>query len=189
MKKFTAIICLLTALMLALTGCSNTDAPEGFQHAENEHEVFNFFVPNTWIVNNSGGTASAYYSTSDYSNMSFTRLIIDPGSMDDLAEYKAVTVAELGALLKDFVLIESSGSEDTSAETGSDGEKTELKIDGRETIVFEYKCTLSGKTYCYKQAVTMKDDFFYIFTYTALEENYEKHLKDVDATISNIRFK
>lgn len=180
MKKFTAIICLIATLILALTACSNNaGAPDGFQNVASERESFYLYVPNGWISNTSGGTASAYYSTTDRSNMSFTCLVIDPDEMDELEEYKAITLAELGALLGDFTVIEPS----------TDAEAAELKIDGRETIVFEYKCTVSGDTYRYKQAVTMKDDFFYIFTYTALEENYEAHLEDADATISNIKFK
>ncbi|MGM9643234.1 MAG: PsbP-related protein [Eubacteriales bacterium] len=180
MKKTISIICLIASLVLVLTACSNNaGAPDGFQNVASERESFYLYVPNGWISNTSGGTASAYYSTDDRSNMSFTCLVIDPDEMDELEEYKAVTIAELGEILSGFSVIEPSTEE----------EAAELKIDGRETIVFEYKCTLSGKTYRYKQAVTMKDDFFYIFTYTALEENYDAHLADVDATISNIKFK
>jgi methylenetetrahydrofolate--tRNA-(uracil-5-)-methyltransferase len=64
-----------------------------------------------------------------------------------------------------------------------------LTIAGRETITFEYECTLSGQTYKYMQAVTMKDDFYYIFTYTSLAENYDKHLEEVNSIISYITFK
>jgi hypothetical protein len=39
------------------------------------------------------------------------------------------------------------------------------------------------------QAVTMKDDFYYIFTYTSLAENYDKHLEEVNSIISYITFK
>ena len=35
----------------------------------------------------------------------------------------------------------------------------------------------------------MKDNFFYIFTYTSLAENYDKHTAEIEAIISNIRFK
>ena len=39
------------------------------------------------------------------------------------------------------------------------------------------------------QAVTMKDNFFYIFTYTSLAENYDKHTAEIESIISNIKFK
>ncbi len=179
MKKITSIICLLFALTLVFTGCSNDDAPDGFKNVASDREAFYLYVPNAWIDNTSGGTVSAYYSSDDKSNMSFTCLVIDPGDMDELNEYKDITVKELG-FLSNFEIIEPAAP--------AEGE-TALTIDGRETLIFEYKCTLGEDVYRYKQAVTMKDDFFYIFTYTALEADYEKHLEDVDATIGYIRFK
>jgi hypothetical protein len=110
-------------------------------------------------------------------------MVIDPGEMDDLAEYKAISIEELGAVLPDFKVIENN-TEDALAE-----EVAPLTIAGRETITFEYECTLSGQTYKYMQAVTMKDDFYYIFTYTSLAENYDKHLEEVNSIISYITFK
>ncbi len=182
MKKLIAIICLLSALTLAFSGCSGNDAPDGFKSVSSDSDSFKFYVPNAWTSNNSGGTASAYYSTSDYSNMSFTCMVIDPEEMDDLTEYYNISVAEFEKVLPEFELIES---------TPAEGEETEepIKIAGLETIIFEYKCKVGDDIYRYKQAVTMKDDFYYIFTYTALESNYDLHLEDVDATIANIKFK
>ena len=111
-------------------------------------------------------------------------MVIDPGEMDELAEYKAIALAELGAVLPDFKVIEKETADDALAE-----EVAPITIGGRETITFEYECTLSGQTYKYMQAVTMKDDFFYIFTYTSLAENYDSHLEEVNSIISYITFK
>ncbi len=180
MKKFTSIICLLFALTLLFTGCSNDGAPDGFKNVASERESFYLYVPNAWISNNTGGTASAYYSSDDTSNMSFTCLVIDPDEMDELKEYYDISVAELASVLPEFEIIEQTAP--------AEGEEP-LKITDKETLIFEYKCKLGEDIYRYKQAVTMKDDFFYIFTYTALEGNYEKHLEDVNATIANIKFK
>ena len=62
-------------------------------------------------------------------------------------------------------------------------------IADKETLVFEYECKLGEDHYKYMQAVTMKDDFFYIFTYTSLAENYDSHLEEVNSIISYITFK
>ncbi len=181
MKKITAIICLLCALTLIFAGCSgNAEAPEGFKNVAGDSEAFHLYVPNAWTSNNTGGTASAYFSNEDRSNMSFTCLVIEPDEMDDLEEYKAITLAELERVLPEFELIEQAPLEEG---------QTPLKIAGKDTLIFEYKCKLGEDVYRYKQAVTMKDDFYYIFTYTALEENYEKHLSDVDASIGYVTFK
>lgn len=196
-KSLFTLICLLTSLLLILSGCSESEAPDGYQNVASDRESFYFYVPTTWVSNTSGGTASAYYSSDDYSNVSFTCMVIDPGEMDDLQEYMDITLAELEAVLPDFrkfttveVPVSDGTAEDTSApETIVGTVVTPVTIDGRETIAFEYECTLSGQSYSYMQVVTMKDDFFYIFTYTSLTENYEKHLDEVNQIVAYITFK
>lgn len=182
-KSLITLICLLTSCILVLSGCSESSAPEGYQNVATDKESFYFYVPKTWVSNTSGGTASAYYSSDDYSNVSFTCMVIDPGEMDDLQEYKTITLAELEAVLPDFKIVETTTDDESTEETAP------LTIAARETIIFEYECTLSGQTYRYMQAVTMKDDFFYIFTYTSLAENYDKHYEEVGNIISYIDFK
>lgn len=182
-KSLITLICLLTSCILVLSGCSESSVPDGYQNVATDNESFYFYVPKAWVSNASGGTASAYYSSDDYSNVSFTCMVIDPGEMDDLAEYKTITLAELEAVLPDFKIVETTTDDESTEET------VPLTIAARETITFEYECTLSGQTYRYMQAVTMKDDFFYIFTYTSLAENYNKHIDAVRDIISYIDFK
>lgn len=179
-KSLITLICLLTSLILILSGCSESSAPDGYQNVASDNESFYFYVPKTWVSNTSGGTASAYYSSDDYSNVSFTCMVIEPDEMDDLEEYKAISLAEFEALLPDFKVIEAEVSDEETAP---------VTIAAKETVTFEYECTLSGQTYRYMQAVTMKDDFFYIFTYTSLAENYDKHYEEVRSIISYIDFK
>jgi hypothetical protein len=183
-RSLCFLICILTCLTLVLSGCSDSEVPDGYQNVATEKEAFYFYVPKSWVDNTPSGTASAYYSSDDYSNVSFTCMVIDPGEMDELAEYKDITLTELGAVLPDFKVIEKEVADDAIAE-----EVAPITIGGRETITFEYECTLSGQTYKYMQAVTMKDDFFYIFTYTSLAENYDKHTNEVNSIISYITFK
>ncbi len=183
-RSLCFLICILSLLPLVLSGCADSEIPDGYQNVATDNEAFYFYVPKSWVDNTPSGTASAYYSSDDYSNVSFTCMVIDPGEMDDLEEYKTISIEELGAILPDFKVIEKDSTEDALAE-----ETAPITIAGRETITFEYECTLSGQTYRYMQAVTMKDDFFYIFTYTSLAENYDKHLAEVDSIISYITFK
>ena len=183
-RSLCLFISLITVLTLVLSGCADKDAPEGYQNAAGESEAFYLYVPTTWVLNNSGGTASAYYSSDDYSNVSMTCMIIDPDEMDELEEYKTVTLSELEALLPDFKVIESTVDSDIPEE-----DRKPLTLGGRDAISFEYECTLSGKTYRYMQVVTLKDDFFYLLTYTSLAENYDSHLEEVAGIIENLTFK
>ena len=86
-KSLITFTCILSALCILLCGCSKSEAPEGYHNAAGDHEAFYFYVPTTWTLNNTGGTASAYYSSSDMSNVSMTCMVIEPETMDDLEEY------------------------------------------------------------------------------------------------------
>ena len=183
-RSLCFLICILSVLTLVLSGCSDSEVPDGYQNVATSNEAFYFYVPKSWVDNTPSGIASAYYSSDDYSNVSFTCMVIEPGKMDELEEYKSVSIEELGAILPDFKVIEKDTTEDALAD-----EVAPLTIAGRETVTFEYECTLGGQTYRYMQAVTMKDDFFYIFTYTSLAENFDKHTEEVNSIISYINFK
>lgn len=183
-RSLCFLISILTLLSLVLTGCADKEAPDGYQNAAGESEAFYLYVPTTWVLNNSGGTASAYYSSDDYSNVSMTCMIIDPDEMDELEEYKTITLAELASVLPDFKVVETPVDSDIPEE-----DRAPLTLGGREAISFEYECTLSGKTYRYMQVVTLKDDFFYLLTYTSLAENYDAHLEEVAGIIENVTFK
>ena len=183
-RSLISLICLMASLVLILSGCSKDGAPDGYQNVANENDAFYFYVPTTWVSNTSGGTASAYYSSDDYSNVSFTCMVIDPGKTDTLETYKTTALEEFAAVLPNFNEVAREEKLDENGIAIPDP-----IIEDRETLVFEYECTLGEDNYKYMQAVTMKDDFFYIFTYTSLAENYDKHLAEVDSIISYITFK
>ena len=183
-KTLISITCLLFSLLFILSGCSKDSAPEGYKNIANDNDSFYLYVPTAWVSNTSGGTASAYYSSDDFSNVSFTCMIIEPGEMDTLETYKEVALKEFAAVLPAFKEVASEPKLDEN------GVKIDPPaIEDKETLVFEYECTLGEDNYKYLQAVAMKDDFFYVFTYTALADNYDKHLDDVNQIIEYIKFK
>ena len=183
-RSLLSLLSLFFALTLVLTGCSKDGAPDGYKNVANENDAFNFYVPTTWVSNTSGGTASAYYSSDDYSNVSFTCMVIDPGKTDTLETYKSTALEEFAEVLPNFKEI---AREEKLDENGV--KVPDPTIEDRETLVFEYECTLGENNYKYMQAVTMKDNFFYIFTYTSLADNYDKHTAQIEEIISYIKFK
>ena len=183
-KSLISLISLLFALTLVLTGCSQDGAPDGYKNVANENDAFYFYVPTTWVSNTSGGTASAYYSSDDYSNVSYTCMVIDPGKTDTLETYKATALEEFAVILPEFKELAREEKLDENGVSIPDP-----KIADKETLIFEYECKLGDDHYRYLQAVTMKDSFFYIFTYTSLAENFDKHADAIDSIISNIKFK
>ncbi|MBO5702543.1 MAG: hypothetical protein J6S71_08895 [Clostridia bacterium] len=183
-RSLISLICLMASLVLILSGCSKDGAPDGYKNVANENDAFYFYVPTTWVSNTSGGTASAYYSSDDYSNVSFTCMVIDPGKTDTLETYKTTALEEFAAVLPEFKEI---AREEKLDENGV--KVPDPVIADKETLVFEYECKLGEDHYKYMQAVTMKDNFFYIFTYTSLADNYDKHTAEIENIISNIKFK
>ena len=183
-RSLISLLCLMASLVLILSGCSGDGAPDGYKNVANENDAFYFYVPTTWVSNTSGGTASAYYSSDDYSNVSFTCMVIDPGVTDTLETYKTTALKEFSALLPEFKEIAREEKLDENGVKIPDPD-----IADRETLIFEYECKLGEDHYKYLQAVTMKDNFFYIFTYTSLADNYDKHIAEIEEIISNVKFK
>ena len=101
-----------------------------------------------------------------------------------LETYKTTALEEFTAILPEFKEI---AREEKLDENGV--KIPDPVIADKETLVFEYECKLGEDHYKYMQAVTMKDDFFYIFTYTSLANNYDKHVSEIEDIISNIKFK
>ena len=172
MKK--AILIIIAAIFLLLAaGCGSSDVPDGMIRASVEADSFDFFVPNGWTVNNGTGTASAFYSTSDKSNVSFIAMVAG-SDMSDFDEY-----------------IEKADASFASTLSGYSGisERKEITMCGQSAVSFEYRATADGNEYRFLQVVTFRGLNFYVFTYTALAEKYEDHLGDVEKIIENVRFK
>ena len=46
-----------------------------------------------------------------------------------------------------------------------------------------------GVEYKFKQAIVLKGEVYYVITYTATAENFDKHLSDVDKMIEHFNIK
>ena len=60
---------------------------------------------------------------------------------------------------------------------------------GRKATVYEYTYSLSGVTYKCRQAVCVYSYMIVIMTYTALPENYDDNLADVEAMQAALTFR
>ena len=158
-------------MIMSFVGCS-ADAPEGMKAASSENEAFYLYVPTTWTVNSSGGTASAYIVT-DNSNVSMTCMLMDEG-LTTTEAYAAYAKAALASVLKDYEDI---------------GETTETKLGGKPAVSFEYKAKSGETVFKWRQTVTIKSDTFYILTYTSTAEKFDSHLEELDKITENVRFK
>lgn len=200
-KLLTAALAAL--LLLTLASCGSTDVPDGMKSVSPESVSFNLYVPTAWADNSQSGMASAFYSSSDRSNVSMTCMVMDT-DLYTLDQYAVYVDASLKETLPEYTLLVgsdaiSSGAVDSAAISSSaaqNGEKTQLpagftacKMCGLDAIRFEYTAKVDGVTYHFRQIVNIKGNNFYIFTYTAEEENFDAHLEEVEAIVAEIKFK
>ncbi len=176
MKKVITIITLLTVCICSFAGCSNKtqSAPNGMKVLESSDNLdYSLYIPEVWIQDLSTGAVSAYYSSSDLSNISMTQFNLD--ELKPLEEYTKDYIKDLEENLNDFKM--------------SEGFPENIILGGVAAEKIEYTATLSGNTYKYSQIICINKATIYFFTYTALEDAFDSHKEDVQMMIDNFSFR
>jgi hypothetical protein len=179
MKKIISLLLVLSALMLAFSACGETDTgvPDGMMLVENDKQTYKLFVPENWVVNLTDGVSGAYVS-SDNSNIS---LMI-------------MTASHNYQSLESFCQKYYKDMEATFKNVSAREEYTENQKFG-QLAALKYVFTIGAEAsetepnavqYKYMQifALDEKTAQVYIFTYTALADNYSKHLDDVNRIVA-----
>ena len=159
---------LLVIMLLSLVGCGKDeiDIPDGMQLAGGGESLgYYFFVPETYTVGNFGEVSSAYVSKT--TSVSLTEAELPAGkSLDEffsesLTEYSgAVTVLEM----KDCVFGNASSARS-----------------------YLYTYAYDGHAYRFFQVLATTDsERLYIFTYGALDEEYEGGVTHYDHYFSGV---
>lgn len=177
MKKMLSIL-LCAAMLVCFSGCSQ-GVPKNMTSAANENDAFNFYVPKSWGINTSGGTASAFYSANDRSNVSMTGMLEDEG-LTTLEEYCVHAFESFREILPQF-----DGLYALPGEADNKG----VTLGGEPAAFLTYTAVLDGVNYKYMQLVCKHSGLFYIFTYTSTVEAYDSHQADLDLMLQYISFK
>ena len=143
-------------------------APEGMKIASTEERPYRFFVPTSWQINNRTDATAAYVSDSDSSNVNVGMY---------MTSLSSETVAD------HFKRLEEGYKASFASYTLIDDE--EITMDGISAHKYTYTVVSGGQEYKIVQAIVRKGEMFYYVTYTALPENFEKHLGDVEKMIVN----
>ncbi len=170
MKNILLKISLVIVLLMfaaALASCSsNTDdpyaPPTGMISATDEKADFCLFVPDEWQIDYSTAAAGAYYSASDPSSVSVLAWDLDYTDTT-IDEWWQTNVNEVGIVFDDINI---------EAEENI----TMSEVYGKKYI---YTASLGDFQYKIMQAACIKGSTVYLFTYTAIPENYDLHLEDV----------
>lgn len=146
------------------------NTPEGYQIASKDKYEFRLYVPLSWTVQRRSYNPSAYYSTTDLSNISLMTFVKDETITDGKA-YWDNYAENCSYELSDIVIDENA------------------KMGGYPAVDVEYVATISGIKYMMRQVFLTTNDMIYIFTYTSNSLNYEKHMEEVDKMIEMFEFK
>ena len=148
------------------------DTPDGMKLASNEDIEYRFFVPTSWVCNPKSGANEAYYPESGRPNVTVMSFV--PESSMTINDYFIKCESEYKNEFSDYV---------------REGEGVERKVDGKVAYSYTFTLTAEGRSIKIMQTVFVHDSSFYTITYTALAENFDVHVEDVEKIIGAFRFR
>ena len=151
----------------------NVEAPAGMKLITGNDVAYRFFAPTEWVVGNADAAALVYASETDRSNVTVMGYVPEEEGYS-VADYWEATEKYYKDALKDYALT---------------AEPTQETMGGKRANVYEYSYTLGGVTYKCRQTVCVYSYMIVIMTYTALPENYEAHLDDVQLMQESLTFR
>ncbi len=142
--------------------------PEGMKLASTDERPYRFFVPESWVINNATDATAAYASETDSSNVNI-QMYMTSRNTETVSDHWKRLEESYKNTFSSFTLISDE----------------EIKMDGVSAHKYTYTLVSGGQEYKAVQAIVRKGEMFYYVTYTALSENFEKHLPDVEKMIEN----
>ena len=148
----------------------NVETPEGMKLISTDERPYRFFVPENWVTNNKADFSAAYYSSTDSSNVSAQYLILDSFEMDKtVEEYFTECEERYKKVFESYTLLSTE----------------DVTMDGTAAKKYTYTIVSGGVEYKQMQAIVEKGSTMYVITYTALPENFDSHLGDVEKMIEH----
>ena len=174
MKIALVIVLLMCAAALASCGNSNDPyaPPAGMVSATDNKADFCLYVPDEWQIDYTTAAAGAYYSASDPSSVSVLAWDLDYTDTT-VEEWWETNVNEVGIVFDDI-------------NVESEENITMSDVYGKKYI---YTASLGDFQYKIMQAACIKGSSVYLFTYTAVPENYDLHTEDVAAMLEHFIIK
>jgi hypothetical protein len=170
-------------MIFAFVSCGEkSEVPDGMKLLENDKKTYKLYVPEAWVIDVTDGISSAY--ANDKSNISLMTMQWSSAEYKSLEEYCKQYYKNLAATMQNVSAIEEYTEKQTFGKDALPALKYVYTI-GPEK---EEGAESSAETRRYKFMQIFSYDSsgqVYIFTYTALEENYESHIKSVQQIADN----
>ena len=149
------------------------NVPAGMKLVTGNDVAYRFFAPENWIMGDAEAAALVYASEDDRSNVTVMGYVPDAEGYS-VADYWENTEKYYKDNLRDYT---------------ATAEPAEGKLGGKRATVYEYTYSLSGVTYKCRQIICVYSYMIVIMTYTALPENYDSHLPEVQQMQDALTFR
>ena len=147
--------------------------PEGMQVASSDEVAYRFFAPADWKVDVNQRIFAAV-EPNDRSNVSMVAYLPAESGMS-VSEFHQMTVDLMASV---------SGEGAYAAVAEQEG-----TLGGKAAMDYEFRYTVGGVAYHYRQLVATYRGMFYTMTYTAAEEHYAEHLGQFEKMAAELIFR
>lgn len=173
-EQFKQIVDVFTLAEKKVINDNVTDkkTPEGMKIASGDNIEYRLYVPTSWICDSGSGRSEAYYPKSSKPNVTVTSFTDSKATTPE--GYFAELEKEYSTKLSGFELLETSEK------------KT---VGGRDAISYTYRAEYGGVEFRIMQTVLIYLDNAYSITYTALDEDFDEHLSDVEKILESFTFR
>ena len=148
------------------------NVPAGMKLVTGNDVAYRFFAPESWVTGDAEAAALVYASESDRSNVTVMGYAAPDGY--SVANYWEDTEKYYKDALGDYT---------------PTAEPTESEMGGKKATVYEYTYSLGGVTYRCRQVICVYSYMIVVMTYTALPENYDAHLAEVERMQEALTFR
>lgn len=185
-RKQSRILSLLLCLLLTfctltvLSSCSgSSEVPKGYQYATAPGAYFRLFVPTQWTVNTSAGVSGAILSLGSETSVTMAEIPFDPQLTDGNGQPRTPT-------LDDFVAAHEA--EISTLRAYKPEKRFNATLGSGKAVDMTYTATVAGRDYRFRQVLAKAGGRFYLFTYTALADQFDAQLDTVDEILQNVLF-
>jgi hypothetical protein len=189
--KRSLVLILALLLIFTLVSCGKGEgAPDGMQLAYADADAhYKFFVPGGWVLSNTGDIRSAYAGRVDTSSVSFAEVKIKGSFADDVSRDAYFFTSYFESSLSEFPKMPEITVNGESTSFG----KKDFEADKAVKYIFNHE--YASHKFKTMQVLLKKADRYFIFTYTALDEEksegetyYSFHLTEAQKCIEEFMF-
>ena len=148
------------------------ETPAGMKLVTDNDVAYRFFAPESWVIGDAEAAALVYASETDRSNVTVMGYAAPDGY--SVANYWEDTEKYYKDTLKDYALT---------------GDPIQSEMGGKKATVYEYTYSLGGVTYKCRQSICVFGYMIVVMTYTALPENYDAHVGEVEKMQAELTFR